>query len=112
MLEKCGWFSRQLPIREAIESVVVRRTPSGEAVEYCCWKSCWRALFKIKWTIRRYQDLQRVHVSGDLSLFTYLFLTYLYRMTISVIVTAINMGPVFTTQRTATTPGTSHPTLF
>ena len=36
--------------------------------------------------------------------------TYLYRMTISVIVvTAINMGPVFTTQRTATTPG---PTLF
>ena len=39
--------------------------------------------------------------------------TYLYRMTISVIVvTAINMGPVFTTQRTATTPGTSRPTLF
>ena len=37
--------------------------------------------------------------------------TYLYRMTISVIVvTAINMGPVFTTQRTATTPGTSRPT--
>ena len=36
--------------------------------------------------------------------------TYLYRMTISVIVvTAINMGPVFTTQRTATTPGTSRP---
>ena len=38
--------------------------------------------------------------------------TYLYRMTISVILTAINMGPVFTTQRTATTPGTSRPTLF
>ena len=39
--------------------------------------------------------------------------TYLYRMTISVIVvTAINMGPVFTTQRTATIPGTSRPTLF
>ena len=33
--------------------------------------------------------------------------TYLYRMTISVIVVAaINMGPVFTT------PGTSRPTLF
>ena len=33
-------------------------------------------------------------------------------MTISVIETAINMGPVFTTQRTVTTPGTSCPTLF
>ena len=33
-------------------------------------------------------------------------------MTISVIVvTAINMGPVFTTQRTATTPGTSRPKI-
>ena len=33
-------------------------------------------------------------------------------MTISVIETAINMGPVFTTQRTATTPGTSSPNLL
>ena len=33
-------------------------------------------------------------------------------MTISVTVTAINMGLVFTTQRTATPPGTSGPTLF
>ena len=33
-------------------------------------------------------------------------------MTISVIETAINMGPVFTTQRSATTPGTSRPYLL
>ena len=33
-------------------------------------------------------------------------------MTISVIETTINLGPVFTTERTATTPGTSRPTLF
>ena len=39
-------------------SVVVRQGTGGEAVEYCCWKSCWRTLFKVKWTIRRYQDLQ------------------------------------------------------
>ena len=44
--------------------------------------------------------------------YLFLFLTYLYRMTISVIETAINMGPVFTTQRSATTSGTSRPTLF
>ena len=31
----------------------------GDRVEklYCCWKSCWRALFEVKWTIRNYQDL-------------------------------------------------------
>ena len=39
--------------------------------------------------------------------------TYLYRMTISVIVvTAINMGPVFTTQRTATNTGKFTPYSF
>ena len=32
-----------------------------------------------------------------------MILTYLYRMTISLIETAINMGSVFTAQRTATT---------
>ena len=41
-----------------------------------------------------------------------ILLTKLYRNTISVIETAINMGPVFTTQRSATTSGTSLPTLF
>ena len=38
--------------------------------------------------------------------------TCLDRMTISVMETAINMGPVFKTERTVTTPGTSRPTLF
>ena len=37
-------------------------------MEYCYWKSCWRALFEVKWIIRNYQDLSRVRVSGDLSL--------------------------------------------
>ena len=36
----------------------------------------------------------------------------LYGITISVIETAINMGPVFTTQRSATTPGASRPYLL
>ena len=51
---------------------------------------------------------------GVIIIIIIIILTYLYRMTISVIETAINMGPMFTTQRTATTLHTkdSHPTLI
>ena len=47
-------------------------------------------------------------IKGELTI----ILTKLFRITISVIETAVNMGPVFTTKRSATTPGTSRPTLF
>ena len=26
-------------------------------MEYCYWKSCWRALFAVKWITKNYQDL-------------------------------------------------------
>ena len=42
-------------------------------------------------------------IRGTSFIIIIIILTYLYRMTISVIETAINMGPVFTTQRTART---------
>ena len=41
----------QSPRREALELLC------GEAVEYYFWKSCWKALFEVKWTIRKYLDL-------------------------------------------------------
>ena len=47
-------------------------------------------------------------ITGELII----ILTKSYRITISVTETAVNMRPVFTTQRSATTPGTSRPTLF
>ena len=43
-------------------SVVLRRRPSGEAVEYCYLKSCWRAYF-VRSQVD-YKELSRLTVSS------------------------------------------------
>ena len=70
--------------------------------------------FRRKGEFQTSVDRNSKHKDSTDQMFIHSFIsTYLYRMTISVIVvTAINMGRVFITQRTATTPGTSRPTLF
>ena len=72
---------------------------------------CSCSSFGLRDTINN-QTIKLKIISSLTLLLLFTILTYLYRMTISVIETAINKGPVFTTERTGTTPGTSRPTLF
>ena len=73
---------------------------------------CSCSSFGLRDTINNQTIKLKIILSLTLLLLLFTISTYLYRMTISVIETAINIGPVFTTERTATTPGTSRPTLF
>ena len=94
---------------------------SSETIDFS-GKACSKNNSSLERVDSRVQHIWRLRVIGSCGsllhfwisllklLFYYYFIFNIFTQDDTVIVTAINMGPVFTTQGTATIPGTSRPT--